>query len=680
MYLNKYFLELGCEEIPARFAPVFLKQLGELIEDKLKTAGFSTTNFSCKHFGTYRRLAFLITGLADAQKDHDYWVFGPPLTASKKDGNWSPAAQGFAKKQGVTVDLLTVKTDTKGREVLAVHIHKKGLGLIPFLQKLIPECIKELPLPIAMYWGDNQGPFFRPVQWVTSLLNNKLLPINIFNIEAGIITYSHRFLCKSKSSLGKAIELKKIDDYEKILNKAHVLVDVSSRKNQIKQILNIHKLDDYKLLIDELCWLCEWPQGLTIDFDVNFLSLPKEVLSATMVKHQKYMPCFDSAHKMISQARLITDNLNEHNKDILIQGNQAVLSARLNDARFFWKQDTKQPLESFNEKLQHVVYQKGAGTLACKIKRLKRMSEFMIPHLNFESYQNDILRCVALSKADLVTQMVFEFPELQGIMGSYYAHHSQESTAVVKGLKEQYLPKLENSTLPQSPAGTVLALADKFDLIAVSYHVGKIPTSSKDPLGIRRAMLGIARILLSTQTLVSIQELMNKACFILDSKPQHQTELYSFFSQRMIGFFTELGISKDIVLANKSQVLGPVFITYNRLLAIQKMQEQKPKQFKKIVQAATRCLRLSKTYKKPLIPLNMCKVSSTAEIQLKNHLNTVVLDLTWEQALNLEPIVSTYFDTVLVMDKDQDIQQHRLSLISHAASTFLHLGSLEGLS
>ena len=420
--MSTYLLEIGCEEIPARFMPTLLSELKSRTETTLTEEHL--TYLSVDTLGTYRRLSLIIKGLAEEQPKRTETITGPPTKIGvDANQNYLPPAIGFAKKMGVE---LTDLTCIDG--YVTVTKNAGGQKTKTLLPDLITSIIKSIPLPIAMQWGRRQEtPFVRPVHWIVSLLDQEILPIALYDIDAGRDSQGHRFLSEGK------ISIKNADHYEQVLETASVIVEPLDRYDRIKQ--NLPENHDADLLV-EVTFLTEYPVVLKGNIDPIYLQLPQDVLIQCMKKHQKYFPLMDDKGALQPAFFVAAENVTESNKHIIIQGNERVLTARLEDTRFFWEEDLKHPLETNLPKLEKVVFQRGLGTLKDKVNRIITLSTYLKTILFPNSNIEVLNRAVELCKADLVSHMVYELPELQGVMGSIYASKQGESQEVCTAIIE----------------------------------------------------------------------------------------------------------------------------------------------------------------------------------------------------------------------------------------------------
>ncbi len=539
MSLNAPLLiEIGCEDLPARYVVPLAEALSAGITNGLSKRGVATG--TARTFATPRRIAVQIDAVAVQQPDQAVERSGPAVAAATKDGVPTPAALGFAKTCGVEFAELGEKNGK-------LHFSKlqPGKATASLLPEIFEESLKSMDelVPKRMRWGSGEETFVRPVQWLTALLGADIVPLHRFSLESGRLTYGHRFHAPA------AISLVSPESYVESLNKAKVWAEVASRKNEIERQIKVEAAElggtariDANLL-DEVTALVEWPVVISGRIEERFLELPPEVIVATVETNQRYFTVFDGAGKLLPSFITIS---NIESKDVaqVIQGNERVVRPRLSDALFFWQQDLKLPFSDeapYTEKLASATFQKELGTVADKLKRIHTLATFVVAEKLAEKAAinagqvEGAARAARRCKFDLVTKMVYEFPELQGVMGGYYALKAGESQAVADAIREHYLPTQAGTAIPSTVEGQIVALADKLDTLAGIFAIGQKPTASKDPYALRRAALGILRILIEGQLPLDLRELLRCA---LDTQPAGKRdeatlkELLTFVQER----------------------------------------------------------------------------------------------------------------------------------------------------
>ena len=523
--------ELGAEDLPARFVAPLSKALTDGIAGGLARRGVSVG--SALSFATPRRLAVLIADVAAQQPDQLQERAGPALAAAYKDGKPTPAALGFARSCGVAIEAIGEK-DGK----LHFSRTQPGQPTAELLPAIFEETLKQMDelVPKRMRWGSGTETFVRPVQWLLCLLGGDVVPLSRFGLESGRISYGHRFHAPT------AIALSEPRDYEPALRKAHVWADFASRRDNIrKQIeskagqLGGHARITEDLL-DEVTALVEWPIVIAGDMEQRFMRLPPEVIVSTVETNQRYFTLFsDAANTQLLPYFITIANIESSDVGQVIAGNERVVRPRLTDALFFYEQDLKQPLSAYVEKLAAVTFQKELGSIAEKSARVSKLAR-KIAALVDDSLVADVGRAADLAKADLVTKVVFEFPELQGLMGGYYASAGGEPQAVATAIREHYLPTQQGTPIPSTAQGRIVALADKLDTLAGIFAIGQKPTASKDPFALRRAALGALRILVEGELDLDLQDLLEQALIAQPAGNRAEAtidDLYAFCLERL---------------------------------------------------------------------------------------------------------------------------------------------------
>ncbi|MFW5667560.1 MAG: glycine--tRNA ligase subunit beta, partial [Coleofasciculus sp.] len=535
-----FLLEVGTEELPANFVESAIKQwqsrLSQSLDEQLLTPE------SIQVYGTPRRLAVLIQGLPRQQPDREEEVKGPPVKAAFKDGKPTKAAEGFARKQGVSLDDLEIRETQKGEFVFVV---KKIIGrsAIEILPELIPQWIFGLEGKRFMCWGDGDLRFSRPIRWLVALLDDTVLPIELVNgsetIKSDRVSRGHRILHPESVTIAKA------EDYVKSLESAFVIVERDRRKQIIQdqvqsaaQKLNGHTIL-YEELWDEVTDLVEYPTAIVGQFDAEYLVLPPEVVKTVMVTHQRYFPVFKDETATELLPHFITlSNGDPEKSEIIAAGNERVIRARLADGEYFYKTDLASPLESYLPKLDTVTFQDELGSMRQKVGRIEKAASRIAEQLTVSQTQwDDIIRAAAFCKADLVTQMVYEFPELQGVIGQKYAVASGESEAVATAIFEHYLPRGAGDKLPATLIGQVVGLADRLDTLVSIFGLGMIPTGSSDPFALRRAANAVVNITWEGNLGINLDQLLQdvSADFVgtYSEKSSPVEALQEFFIQRI---------------------------------------------------------------------------------------------------------------------------------------------------
>ncbi|SFX39735.1 glycine--tRNA ligase subunit beta [Marinospirillum alkaliphilum] len=679
-------IELGCEELP----PTLLKPLSEAliqsIEKGLQEAGLPYQ--AARVFATPRRLAVLIDQLAEQQPDQDIERRGPALTAAYKDGQPTKAAQGFAASCGVSVtDLQTLETD-KG-SWLVYRTTQQGQATATLLPELVNKAFAALPVPKRMRWGASRIEFSRPVHWLVLLHGQQIVSAEIMGLKAGRTTFGHRFHAPS------AIELQQPADYLNALKQARVLADFNERREIIRQqvLAEAEKrrgtavIDE--ALLDEVTGLVEWPVALTGSFEERFLEVPDACLISSMKANQKYFHLVNDEGRLLPLFITIC-NIESQDPSAVILGNERVIRPRLSDAAFFFQTDKKTRLSSRSSGLDKVVFQQQLGTLADKTRRVTALAVAIASRINADTSHAE--RAAQLSKCDLSTEMVLEFPELQGIMGEAYALHDGENPEVCRALREQYLPRHAGDELPQTQAGICLALADRLDTLTGIFGIGQKPTGVKDPFALRRATLGVLNILVHRQLDLDLKELIQLALDQHSRLPKADevaSELLDYMLDRFRAWYQAEGIATGVFLAVRSRGVTHPHDFNRRVQAVAS--------FSKLPEAASLAAankRVSNLLGKLDAPvaadINKALLTEPAEVTLAEQLAVKDIDVAplyargdYQAALNclagLREPVDAFFDQVLVMADDPAIRNNRLALLAALQALFLHTADIAQL-
>ncbi|MBV8063798.1 MAG: glycine--tRNA ligase subunit beta [Nevskia sp.] len=529
-------LELGTEDLPARYVRPLAEALAAGVSGGLAKRGVASGD--ARFYATPRRIAVLVAGVAERQADQNLERKGPQVSAAFKDGQPTPAALGFAKSCGVEFKALKQENG-----YLVFRKKQKGRKTLELIAEIFEETLKQMDtlVPKRMRWGSGEETFVRPVQWLLALYGGRVIPLQRFGLKAGRKTYGHRFHAP------KAIVLKAPAEYEAALREAKVWADFASRRNTIKAQVEAEAVrlrgtariaED---LLDEVTALVEWPVAISGAIEERFLQLPPEVVVATVETNQRYFTVFDSAGKLLPHFITVS---NIESKDVaqVIAGNERVVRPRLTDALFFWEQDLKQPLEAFGEKLASVTFQKDLGSTGDKVARMRKIASLIAAQAGADTALAD--RAALLAKNDLVTRMVYEFPELQGLMGGYYARSGGEPEAVAQAVAEHYRPSQAGGPIPSTPVGRVVGLADKLDTLAGIFAIGQKPTASKDPYALRRAALGALRVCIEGGLDLDLREMLKAA---LEAQPAGKrdegvlNEIWEFLVERLRGYCADRG-------------------------------------------------------------------------------------------------------------------------------------------
>ena len=684
-----YLLEIGTEEIPAKFMSSALAQIKDLAARKLQKQRIKYNVI--RTMGTPRRLALLLEGLAEREEDLHLEVRGPAKKAAfDSAGQPTKAALGFARSQGVSPESLVVKTIENGEYLFAVK-EEQGRPTVDVLQEIIPELIKEINFPKPMRWGTHDLRFARPIRWLVSLYDQEILPLEIVGIKADRITKGHRFLGEQQ------IIIKQPQTYQKQLKENYVLVDQEVRKEECRRQIKAEaesiqaKVEKDEELLEEVVYLLEWPTALLGSFSEDYLELPEEVLITPMREHQRYFPVRDQKGELLNRFITVRNGNSEH-LNLVRVGNEKVLKARLADARFFWEEDLKTALEDYLPRLEKIVFQESLGTVAQKTSRIIKTVSWLAEKLQLDNtLTQNALRAANLAKADLVTNMVGEFPELQGIMGRYYALHSGEREVVARGILEHYQPRFAGDVLPVSLAGALVSIADKMDTIVGCFAIGIEPTGSQDPYALRRQALGISLIMLEHQFELNLNDLINVALAnyqgIVSATQLDEgtmTRIREFFQTRLKNILNEKGHKHDVIEAVLAVEEGDLLTTLKRADALSKMKGEES--FQALVTSFTRAYNLTKKGK------NRGKIEPA---YFEHDAEKVLFEALQKTSQSLEPIfaqrdfrgiikelstltecVNDFFTAVMVMSEDEKVRHNRLSMLGWLVDLTQKVGDL----
>lgn len=656
--MSKYLLEVGVEELPYKFIPMAISQLKVGFETFLKNSNVEFGDV--KVMATPRRLAVIVSGLAASQPDVEKVVKGPiAKVAFDENKNLTKAGEGFAKKNGVSADELYVEND-----YLYAKISIKGKNTKDLLQENVPVIFSKLQGPHFMRWGNNDVKFSRPIRWVLSILDGEEVKIRIIDKDSSNMTNGHRFSTQN-------IVINNPDEYVQKLRDAKVIVDQDERKAKIVELTKAEadKLDAVTKisddLLEEVTFICEYPVAVTCNFDEAFLTIPQEVAVTVMETHQRYFALYTKDGKLINKFVTITNYIGNEFENIKA-GNLRVIKARLDDAVFFFNEDTKKPLEAYVENLKGMTFQKGMGSVYDKTQRIVKLSEKVASELGVN--KPSIKRTAELCKADLATNLVFEFTELQGFIGADYARVSGEEVGVQEGIKEHYFPLNADSETAKSIEGQVVGIADKMDTICAVFAAGKKPTGSSDPLGVRRAALGVIKTVLEHGLKLDISKLIDETLALLPVQADVKADVEEFFVQRLIIFLNN-DYSKNVLEACSSVNPCKDLCDYvERVKAVSGGVDEK------LLENANRVLRILKeevgSVDETLFTLDAEKdlYKAVLGINFDGDYKKYLADLT-----QINPVVTKFFDDVLVMDKDEKVKNNRLALLNTLKNKYIIL-------
>ncbi|MDZ5721926.1 glycine--tRNA ligase subunit beta [Bacillus sp. SN1] len=669
-------LEIGLEEMPARFLNESMVQLGEKLTGWLTEKNIN--HGEVKLFNTPRRLAVFVKDVAEKQADIKEEAKGPAKKiALDADGNWTKAAIGFSKGQGANVEDLYIK-EVKGTEYVFVQKFQAGQetkSLLPELSGLVTS----LHFPKNMRWGNEDLRYIRPIKWIVALFGQDVIPFSITNVESGRTTQGHRFL-------GHEVSIESPSAYEEQLKEQHVIADPNVRKQMIQSQLEAMAAENNwsipvdEDLLDEVNHLVEYPTALYGSFESEFLSIPEEVLVTTMKEHQRYFPVKDKNGDLLPHF-ITVRNGNSHAIENVARGNEKVLRARLSDASFFYKEDQKLNIDANVKKLENIVFHEELGSLADKVRRVTSIAEKLAVRLQAdEDTLKHVKRAAEISKFDLVTHMIYEFPELQGIMGEKYARMLGEDEAVATAVNEHYMPRSAGGETPSTFIGAVVAMADKLDTITSFFSIGVIPTGSQDPYGLRRQASGIVAILLDRNWGISFEELLT---FVQTDK---ENELLDFFTQRLKYVLNAEQIRHDVIDAVlESSELEPYSALHKAQVLEQKLGAPG---FKETAEALGRVISISKKGVRGDIQPDLFENEYEAKLfdayqTAKQNLQESFSKKDYEAALAslsaLKEPIDAYFDHTMVIADNETLKANRLAQMVNLADEIKSFANMNAL-
>ena len=677
MKTHDFLLELGTEELPPRLLVKLSSSLKDNIINELEQLNISMSNVIA--YATPRRLAITIAELQSKQQDQIIEKKGPSVESADK------AIKGFAKSCGVDISELE-KRSLGNKEYYFYKTQETGKSIQSLLPRVIESSINNIPITRAMKWGNLDYSFVRPVHWLVMMLDNEVVPAHIMGLESGNTT---RGLRSNKDLL---LEIFHANDYHSImLNKAKIEVDFNKRKEIIRQqVLTVAKTKNAEvvideLLLDEVCALVEFPRAFSGKFDKRFLTVPEEALISAMKLHQKYFHMVDSKGNLLPFFISVA-NIESTNLQVVIEGNERVIHPRLADAEFFWNQDKLVRLDQRLGELENVLFMKSLGSMAEKAKRIESLSNYIAGLVGFDA---DIsARAGLLSKSDLMSEMVGEFADLQGIMGGYYALNDGESKAVSIAIREHYQPRFSGDKLPSTNEGLVVAIADKLDTITGIYGIGQAPTGSKDPFALRRLALGLLRILLEARIELNLKELIDFSLNLHLKEVDRDSSLsiYQFMMDRLKAYYKDLGVDGSIYEAVLAVSPSSPFDFHQRVEALNEFTQKN--ESKSLIESNKRIANILKDFEGDHDKLNSKMLLEESEKKLYKVTELITKQLTEKQdyktimlsLLDLKDVIDIFFETVMVNADDLEVREARLMLISRVRALFLSVADISYLS
>lgn len=684
-----FLIEIGCEELPPRA----LKSLGlafrDGIEAELRSREFAFD--STQWFASPRRLAVRVHGLVQQAPDKEIELLGPPVAAARdKDGNWSKAAEGFAKKNGIDPEQLIEVDSPKGAR-LAFRETRAGERAEECLAAVVQKSLDNLPIPKRMRWGSRRDEFVRPVHWIVMLYGNQVLDAELFGLQAGRQTRGHRF------HSDQWLEIDSPANYEATLEQqGRVIADFAQRQELIRTQIEAEarklkaKLVIDPDLLDEVCALVELPVALTGSFDEAFLAVPPEALISSMQEHQRYFHLEDEQGNLLPHFVFVA-NIESRDPRQVVEGNERVIRPRLSDAAFFFNKDREQPLADRVDGLGSIVFQEKLGSLLDKTRRVQALAGYIASQIGGDKALAE--RAAWLSKADLNSAMVLEFDNLQGIAGSYYARHDGEPEAVALAIREQYLPRFSGDELPQDSTACALAIADRLDTLVGIFGIGQPPTGSKDPFALRRASLAVLRILVERQLPLDLLDLLEKARANFSTLPEGETvvaQVLAYMIERFRAWYEEAGIPVQVFQAVSARNISVPLDFDARVKAVHRF--YRLAEAEALAAANKRVSNiLAKQADKPASSVDDALLTEPAEKALAAALSKKqeqVAPLFAQQAYteglealaDLRSQVDEFFDDVMVMAEDQALRNNRLALLAQLRALFLEVADISLLS
>jgi glycyl-tRNA synthetase beta chain len=684
---KELLLEIGTEEIPAGFISKALGDIAISIRRELKANRI--VHGEVMTLGTPRRLVLLVQEVADKQEDVESEKLGPPLhTAFDAKGKPTKAAVGFARGQGVGVEDLKVVERGKGEYLCAVK-KEEGKSSSSLLAEILPRVIGSIPFPKSMRWSTINVRFARPIHWIVAVFDGVIIPFSFGGIESGNRSYGHRFMSPH------AFEVRDFQTYERQIRSAFVIVDPQERRKMIEEgIAKVAKEVSGKVLsnqdlLEEVTYLVEYPTAVVGAFDREFLALPREVVINAMEEHQRYFPIVDERGDLMPYFACVC-NTRTPNMETVKRGNERVLRARLSDAQFFFEGDTKEPLDRKVEALKGVIFQAQLGTSYEKVLRFKELALYLAGKFQ-PDLREKVARAATLCKADLVTGMVGEFPNLQGVVGREYALISGEDEEVADAILEHYFPAFAGDRLPSGPIGDFISIADKADTVVGCFGIGLIPTGAGDPFALRRQALGIIRILVGKGYSLSLGEIIGKSLEMLEEKltissDETRNAVTDFLRSRFQNLLISEGYPFDVVEAAMSAHFDDPLECQGRIEAITRLKTEE-----ELLALATSFKRVTHIAKGTSpAEVNASLLQDPSEkalferyLQVKGEVEKSIGEKAYERALmemmKLKGPIDDLFDSVLIMDEIREKRENRLALLGNITALFFRIADFSKL-
>jgi glycyl-tRNA synthetase beta chain len=674
-----YLLEIGCEEIPAGFVGPALWYGGQQFADVLRKARLTFDRVDI--YGTPRRLAYVVRKLEDRQEASEETVLGPPKNvAYDKEGKPTKAALGFARAQGVDVSALRVFPTDRG-EYLGIVRKQAARPVGEVLPEIVSSWMPTIPFKKSMRWADLDVRFARPVHWIVSLYGDEVIPLSFGNVNAGRTTYGHRFLSPGE------VELASTAEYADRLAAADVFVDLEVRKAKIRAGIKEaeaqigRKWVEDEPLVETVANLVEYPVVMVGRFEEKYLALPREILITSMRVNQKYF-VFEDERGNLFPGFAFVSNMRVPDNKVVIAGNERVIRARLSDAEFYYGDDLKKPLFDRAQALKNVLFQADLGMYWEKIERMAEIAGY-VASIAFPAKEKDCRRAAFLTKADLTTGVIKEFPELQGVMGRHYALKTGEKEEVAQAVFEHYLPKGQSDELPATDVGVSVAIADKIDMVCGCFGVGLIPTGTADPYGLRRHTLGILSILETKGLRVPIEGLVDRSLATLSGKlsspaAEVKRKVMEFIGGRLFNLWTSQGTAGDLADAVISAGLTDMVDLRSKINALVSFRSEAA--FEPLAEVFKRAINITKTYAGPLDVSEALfehdeeRALHKGAKEVSGRVAAAARDGRYAEAFGemarLQPLVSAFFEKVLVMAKGEKVRNNRLALLKNLSNLF----------
>ncbi|MDY5794333.1 MAG: glycine--tRNA ligase subunit beta [Fusobacterium gastrosuis] len=683
----KLLFEIGMEEIPARFLKQALEDLKNNLEKKLTENRISFEEI--KTFGTPRRL-ILCSEISEIQAELNELNMGPSKEIAFKDGVLTKAGLGFVKAQGVDEKNIEIVKTEKG-EYIAVRKYSEAGQTKKVLPEILKSLVLELTFPKSMKWADKTLRFARPIEWFLALFGKEIVEFEVEGLKSSNTSKGHRFF-------GKDFKVTDVEEYFEKIRENNVIIDIDERKKLVEELIGKFLSEDEQVIIDkdlldEVTNLVEYPYPIIGTFSEEFLEVPQEVLIISMQVHQRYFPILNKQGKLLPKFVVIRNGI-DYSENVK-KGNEKVLSARLSDARFFYHEDLKIPLDNNVEKLKTVVFQKDLGTIYAKMKRSEKIAVYLVDKLGYNSKKEDILRTVRLAKADLVSNMIGEkeFTKLQGFMGADYALKLGENDNVSLGIKEHYYPRFQGDLLPSGIEGIIAGISDRIDTLVGCFGVGLIPTGSKDPFALRRAALGIVNIIIASNISVSLKELVNVSLDALEAdgvlkveRVKTETDVLEFFKQRIINVLSDMKYPKDIILSVVDRDADDIINCLEKVKVI--VEYSRKDDFKKLLQTIKRVGNISKDNKDDEVNEKLFQNEYEKSLWKKSNELTKMVDKLLIQkdyteyldaVLGMANDIDKYFENTIVMDENKEVKYNRINQMTYLTKIFTKMAYLNNL-